>query len=476
MINTIFNQNKFEILTQKEDISTSIPSRGMFGFLFSNVTPYFFTVTDMLGNTIASLAPWTVITGSIAQPTDEVTITSQVQLPSVQVTNADYTTWAFQYELSTREQPVNITQLSVAAAANVNATIEGGNIAATVVGGVDANITNSSLDANVTNAKLTVDGTVDANITNSQVPVTNVAGSTFNVQTSAGSETTVTNQVSMVLDKSNVTLDSNSTILNEQIKTTNIIKKQVTLDVRNLAPGSTQGSGDVTFDECFLDGYHVFIVSENGLYTSYEVEPNAGGVWLSDGEIGPSQYGAFCSTAVVSPLSSRSSGVDFGYFSITPAPVIGGLFNLNIKNISSTTIISDTITLTIYGSLTSETIVNDTSNPVNTSGIPGSHSASGNTTLPASTSTQIVGTANKTITRLILSFYNSETTTLFSGSRCFVIINGATSIVIPLGNLAAGDFSQPFEFDFGEGIVTDSSGIQLDPNADMAVYSMVVTK
>lgn len=94
---------------------------------------------------------------------------------------------------------------------------------------VDANITNAYLPISG-NVSITA-GTVDANITNALIPITG------NVTVTAGT-------VDAQITGSNVTLDTSSTIVNEQVSITGSAPYVTTVSV----PAGSTGTISTTFD------------------------------------------------------------------------------------------------------------------------------------------------------------------------------------------------------------------------------------
>jgi hypothetical protein len=119
MIQESFTKLDFDVLMGGKDITQKIPSHGMRGFLLQNISPYFFVIKDDIGATMATVAPWTYITGSITQSTSNLTLVSRLDLPAVNVNGTTSSSFHLEYELSIDEQTPSIIQLSVSAAANV---------------------------------------------------------------------------------------------------------------------------------------------------------------------------------------------------------------------------------------------------------------------------------------------------------------------------------------------------------------------
>ena len=148
---------------------------------------------------------------------------------------------------------------------------------------------------------------------------------------------------------------------------------------------------------------------------------------------------------------------------------------IGIENLGTASII-DTITAIVYPRYASQTITNPTSSPVNTQGVPGLPSISGNITLPASTGTTIPGTQNITVSRLMISPGNFSGSTFPSNTFVWIMINGSLAGAIDVSGLTNGQWMTSQEYNFDTGITTTSTGIQLNPNIACAALTSVVTK
>lgn len=113
-----FSSADFADLNSGTAITTDVASDGMRGFYISNVTPYFFKVSDDLGSLVVTVPPWATVTGSINQVSRNLHITSRQDRPYVQVGGVTPDTWGLEVELSMINQPSQVVQLSVASAAN----------------------------------------------------------------------------------------------------------------------------------------------------------------------------------------------------------------------------------------------------------------------------------------------------------------------------------------------------------------------
>lgn len=275
--------------------------------------------------------------------------------------------------------------------------------------------------------------------------------------------------------------NTNSTVVNEYVSSNPTVTWPLTtFDVSSLAPGGTMllgVGGDVAYMGAY-DEMWILVETTGGNVASYSFELQV---------LDYQQFGFTYGTGL--PIPFTKNGGNDNLYSSDPITIPNNNpfngFQIKLTNTGTSTVTSDTIKLLAFTKYSSSnisnssvptTVGNPTTTPVNNRGVPGGHNAASNASLPSSTDTSLGGSANITATRFTITFFNGGSTAFSDLVRAFIVINGATAIVIPLGGLAAGKFSVPYSFDWGEGFTTDSNGIQVNPNADMYAYASITTK
>ena len=452
----VFTASDLKELNTQTPLSKDVPFDGDVSFIVTNISPAFFNVLDDLGKVQAIIPPWQIVQGNFNRNSLTLTVTVNYDLPLANSASASASQYALDVEVSNAATTPFSTQLPYANGVTQFSNVTNSSI--NVAGSVDANITNADLtitggvNATVTNASLNVDVPNGVNVTNSSISVTPTPGSTIEVA----------NTIDANLTGASVTIDTNT--INEQLRTTGVVKKQTVLPVSNLAPGASIGSGDLIFDETLIDGYHVYLVSANYLAGNYyKIQPNGSGLWLSEGEIG-SGNNPYTGVGTVSPASSTGSGVDYGFFTIS-TPSVGGVFSINIVNNTASTIVSDTVTLTVYGRIASQTIVNQSSNPVNTQGVQGYPTASGYTNLDSGNSWNVTfpALANTTITSLTVSGQWQGSAAATDTTAIVITSNNLSGYIafFPVTGTQPTGFWTPYIINFGDGITLGSNGINI---------------
>ena len=418
----ILTQSDITKLIANTDVTLSLSTSGFRGATIQNITPYYWQVQDSNGTILFYIEPWQQMTYPIEPDTQDMNFVSMVNSrPQVQSNSAPSSTWAMDVQLTTISLPFKQKSMSVSSAANVGL---GGNNSVSIVGTTNVNAVSGTLDANITGASVTVDtSNVDAYISNNSL----------------------------------------------------VYFGEISANISNFASGSQIQLADISGANLagFYDGIILLLNSANG-YNDYNLTKNGilfNGIfkngYLYNGDV----------TITQTPINySGSPGLGYAIWTLSE-PTIFSDIALWLVNISSNTIVSDTVTIKAYAIMASVTVKNTNSSPVNTQGIPGGNSVSGTASFPASTQTIISGSQNTTVTRMIFTPYNNSGSAFpSSDAYTFVLINGSIAAAINLAGMATG-WGNPTTFDFGEGIVTSSSGITIDPNVSgLEGAATIVTK
>lgn len=258
--------------------------------------------------------------------------------------------------------------------------------------------------------------------------------------------------------------------------------------ITNLANGSSTAfevtlpvPSSIDGEVNLVDGAMVLIYSKYGY--EYSISELDLFLRINDGLGGDTHYGP--TTDIISGTQSTTAwtGVAaptgplrgiFGPFWIPTGPMMANCSLVRLYNNTGAAIANDTVG--VYTVFLRSLVDNQIDSPVQTQGIHGNKGTSGNMSIPSNTSTLIPGTQNAVVTRLIVTPFNPNATTTNALDRIFVVLDGVIGASIPVGNLASNTPGNPVEFDFGEGVSLGSSGIQLNPNDNLAVYTIVVTK
>ena len=327
------------------------------------------------------------------------------------------------------------------------------------------NITSGTVDATITNA------TLDVNVPNG-VQINN---NSLNVVTGAGSQTTVANTVDINMTGSTVTQKSN--VINDYVASSNIINWGTFTTTLNLAPGATY---EVAFNNnntsALIDKIYCVLNDPNYNIANLELTVFVMADW----------HVAYAMTHIADTvLQSQYGNVTNNYVIYPTTPIVANGFVGQIKNIGTTTN-TDTVTLYAYGHYASSEVINSSSSPVNTQGVQGSLVQSGQIVAYYNgglVSTQLTGSTNTIVTKIIISIYSTLTTTS-TFNVVEIQLNGEYFAFVPVPSTLSNGWIIPIEFDLGEGVPTTggSTGgivISVEPSGTAGsffIYPTFITK
>ena len=357
-------------------VQASCPAQGYVGIGVLNVSPWWWTLRDETGLTIATLSPWTYTLANVARPgTQQLTVASDTSLPEVPVNGAAAGTYVLRLELSALAVAPAVTTLAVAMAANSSMSIDtsGGAVQVsqqgdvTVNGSVNATIDTAGGAVSVAlNGTAEVAGNVSATIDTSGGPVqvsqqgtTTVAGNvTATIDTSGGAvETTLSGDIVVGSITETVTTSGDATITNNVLACNQL----VVTPAQSLAFSVPNAGDSQTFDLSFgstytgdYDGIYMRISSPNAQIPNLVITINY--TMLTEAGLDTSVP----SSVVTWRVNNDSIGFSNLIF-LNPSAVFDGL-NVTIEN----TYQGDTETLGVqfYLRHASARVVNPTSEPV----------------------------------------------------------------------------------------------------------------
>ena len=462
----VFTATDLQELNTQTPLSKDVPFDGDVSFIVTNISPAFFNVLDDLGKVQAIIPPWQIVQGNFNRNSLTLTVTVNYDLPLANSASASASQYALDVEVSNAATTPFSTQLPYANGVTQFSSVTNSSI--NVAG---------SVDANVTNAELVISGGVNASVTNASLDVNvpngvQINNNSLNVVTGAGSQTTVANTIDVNMTGSTVTQDAN--VINDTLSTFSwIAVPQEKTTVTNLPNNSFAFFFAIVpygnYDEIVID-----IESTQGILNNYDIVLNQ---QRNNGQGGGSTY-IFLNSSFAPKTGAYFDDVSRDWSSngiSLDASFPTNLFYITCQNVSGNTIVSDTLSLVIYLKYASRTITNPPSSPVNTQGVQGLPSSTGDLALPASTATIIPGSQNVVVRRLIISPGNLSGSTFPATASIWVQINGSLAFAIDISQLTNGQWMTAMEYDFDTGIATTSSGISLDPDISCVALVTIVT-
>ena len=171
-------------------VQASCPAQGYVGIGVLNVSPWWWTLRDETGLTIATLSPWTYTLANVARPgTQQLTVASDTSLPEVPVNGAAAGTYVLRLELSALAVAPAVTTLANAMAANAQTTVSN-TVSATISGGTVSLSAGTSVGVTGT---VDVSGSVD--VTNT--PSVTISGTGNTVQLASGTAVGISGTVTV---------------------------------------------------------------------------------------------------------------------------------------------------------------------------------------------------------------------------------------------------------------------------------------
>lgn len=322
-------------------------------------------------------------------------------------------------------------------------------------------------------------GTVDATIQNASIAVTvpngvQINNNSLDVAIPTGVNATIANTIDVNMTGSTVTQSSN--VINDVLSSSPLVDyPSENFTITNLASGAsltgqtlgTSSNGIGSFDTVWL-----YIASQNGYISDYQIT-------CASTEI--VQYGL--ATQPVNTLFTNSeynNAIAFTNPLVFAIPAVFNGLSIDIKNIGSSTIANDVLTIVLYARYASQTITNSTSSPVNTQGVQGSPTASGITNLSSANRYLVTfpAIANLVATKLIISGQWQGSATA-ANSDLSISTGGNTIAAYPLTGTLPNDYFPPINLDLGQGIVLGSDGLTIQETgalSDMQVEVFVILK
>lgn len=411
----------------------------------------------------------------------------------------------------TGSQQLTVDKSSIALPLNVTpfTTIPSFTQDVNIQGTPNVSLNGEQIDVNIAKASigtLPVSATINSGQTigiNGNVPVTSAASTglpittgtggltvdvnnTLQITNAPGSDLSVTFPDTQQVDIASATIGNlPANVVNEVINTNNLVYfGQNSYGVANLAAGAKMTNlSTTTVNPGLYDGILILLSSSGGL-DDYDVAPTGTttGV-LFNGLKGLSSYLFNESISVDTPDIIYSGGAGNGYSLWTfSAPTAVGEVAIDLTNTSTSTIVSDTVTLAYYAVRQQVAVNNPVTNPLNQLGVPMSGEGftttwASDVTVPATFDavasghviTQLQGSINNT-------YLDSAGT---AGVAVTVQILNGTQVVDTLfvPPLIQSNNSQPtnFKYQFVNGVPNDGISFVLQNNSGGGTGTVVVS-
>lgn len=333
-------------ISTKTELKETVGFIGMMGYQIQNITPANFNVYDENMVVLKNIPPWTSVQGSF-NPTKTLTISCNYQMPIINAVGVSPSQYQFTLNTSTLALPESTTTLSMANAvanltldANGNPTI---NLAA-----------NQSVNATIANQSINVDVPNGVNLNNQSLSVT----------TTPGSQVSIANQIDANLTGASVTIDTNTSILNEKLGVNPTI-----LAMRASGQLTIPANGNFSYFNALYDG----LVGENITYDKLFLTLSSTKTDLSTISLMILSYYFHDPDMLIEnvnlsliPLSYSGGGNLNAIYEVVLPPLFPiGLVATQINNPTASAI-NDTFTVNVYGQYASQTVINESTNPVNT--------------------------------------------------------------------------------------------------------------
>ena len=344
----LWSKAQIDSMTQAQQVMLRVG--GYKTLRLSNLSGYTCTIASQKGYStsnydqgmLAQIPPWTVMPLDVTNWPSQVFVTLDPALFPLPTANTDLT-----------DQEVVSADLSVLYLANMSPN--------TLLSRTTTDITTGTIDANITNAVVSVQTPAGESLpvtlpAGTQVEITNA---TIDVTPSGGTMPVEFGSAQEVIIQSG---NTDSTITNEILPGNDaIFLLSKTVNISNLANGATQVlvNNNTGLTGAF-DTFQV-VVSSEGAY-AYSLEYFAWFYAATYGYLNPPNYN----------VAESLTGMDCSGWIVTlPVPTVGSSLNVTVINNTGSTIVSDTVVVTVYGIRAQTQVNNDTSSPVNNAPIPG---------------------------------------------------------------------------------------------------------